>query len=295
MIDLALVTARCAQALDEDLPPLLAAADRAGLSVQAWAWDDPACDWSQCRVALLRSPWDYTERYPEFLAWLDRVEPQTRLFNPPSLLRWNTDKRYLADLQQAGVAIVPTEFLAPGQSLPDELPAEYVLKPSIGAGSKGALRLRAEERDRAIAHLADLHAAGQTALLQPYLARVDARGETALIHFDGAYSHAICKGPLLRPQQGLVEGLFAAEQITSRGPTSTERQAATAVIDALVSLPISGGVRPLYARVDLLEGDEGQPLLLELELAEPSLFFAQAPEAADRLIEAVIARMPQRD
>ena len=114
MIDLALVTARCAQALDEDLPPLLAAADRAGLSVQAWAWDDPACDWSQCRVALLRSPWDYTERYPEFLAWLARVEPQTRLFNPPSLLRWNTDKRYLADLQQAGVAIVPTEFLAPG-------------------------------------------------------------------------------------------------------------------------------------------------------------------------------------
>lgn len=291
MIDLALVSAFAAINLDEDLTPLLAAAERAGLSAAVWCWDDPAVDWSGCRLALLRSPWDYTERYPEFIGWLDRVATQTKLLNPPEMVRWNTDKRYLADLAATGVAIVPTAFLAPGEGLPTDLPAEFVLKPAIGAGSKGALRLRDDERERAAAHLADLHAVGQVVLLQPYLDRVDARGEAALIHFDGHYSHSITKGPLLRPQQGLVEGLYALEQISARAPDSTQLAAAEQVLRALCSLPVSAGLPPLYARVDLLEGDQGEPLLLELELAEPSLFFAQCPAAADRLIAAVQQRL----
>jgi O-ureido-D-serine cyclo-ligase len=291
MIDLALVSALAAIDLDEDLAPLLAAAERAGLSAVVWCWDDPTVDWSSCRLALLRSPWDYTARYPEFVGWLERVAAQTQLLNPPELVRWNTDKRYLAELEAAGVAIVPTRFLHPGDALPAELPPQFVLKPAIGAGSRGALRLRASESDRAAAHLADLHGAGHVALLQPYLDRVDARGETALIHFDGEYSHSITKGPLLRLEQGLVEGLFALEQISVRVPDSNQRTAAEQVLRALVSLPICAGRAPLYARVDLLEGEQGEALLLELELAEPSLFFAQCPAAADRLIAAVGLRL----
>lgn len=291
MIDLALVSAFAAMELDPDQAPLLAAAERAGLSVAVWCWDDPTIDWSTCRMALLRSPWDYSDRYPEFVGWLDRVSTQTALLNPPELVRWNTDKRYLAQLAAAGVAIVPTLFLAPGQLLPTELPPEFVLKPAVGAGSKGALRLGKEERDRAAAHLADLHRAGQTVLLQPYLDRVDARGEAALVHFDGHYSHSITKGPLLKPKQGLVEGLYAQEQITVRVPDDAQLAAAEQVLRALHSLPVCNGRAPLYARVDLLEGEHGEALLLELELAEPSLFFAQCPAAADRLIAALQLRL----
>ncbi len=291
MLDLALVSAFAAQSLDEDLAPLLAAAERAGLKAAVWCWDDPAVDWSACRLALLRSPWDYSERYPEFVGWLERVAAQSLVLNPPELVRWNTDKRYLAELAAAGVAIVPTEFLAPGDALPKDLPNEFVLKPAVGAGSKGALRLSADERDRADAHLADLHRSGQVVLLQPYLDRVDARGEAALIHFDGHYSHCITKGPLLRPQTGLVEGLFALEQISAREADAAQLVAAEQILRALCALPVCGGQTPLYARVDLLEGEHGEPLLLELELAEPSLFFAQCPEAADRLIACVQLRL----
>jgi O-ureido-D-serine cyclo-ligase len=291
MIDLALVSAFAAIELDEDLAPLLAAAERAGLTAAVWCWDDAAVDWSACRLALLRSPWDYTERYPEFLAWLAHVANRSVLLNPPELVRWNTDKRYLAELAAAGVAIVPTLFLAPGEPLPEELPNEFVLKPAVGAGSKGALRLRCNERQRAEAHLAELHAAGQVVLLQPYLDRVDARGEAALIHFDGHYSHSITKGPLLRPQQALVEGLYALEQISVRVPDAAQIEAAQHVLHVVQGLPICAGQAPLYARVDLLEGDQGEALLLELELAEPSLFFAHCPTAADRLIAAVQQRL----
>lgn len=291
MLDLVLVSARCALNLDEDLAPLLAAAGQAGLRTAVWAWDDPNHDWSSCRLALLRSPWDYTTRYPEFLAWLQRVEGQTQLLNPPALLRWNTDKRYLGALQVEGVAIVPTQFLAPGEALPAELPAEFVLKPAVGAGSKGALRLQAHEQERAAAHLADLHAAGQVALLQPYLDRVDAAGETGLIYFDGEYSHAIGKGPLLRRESGLVEGLYALENIVARQPQPIQQQVAEQVLAALRRLPVSAGQTPLYARVDLLEGPAGEAMLLELELTEPSLFFATAPGAAERLIEGVAKRL----
>ncbi len=287
MLDLALVSAFAAIKLDEDLAPLLAAAERAGLKAAVWCWDDPTVNWSGCRMALLRSTWDYCERYPEFVGWLERVAAQTLVLNPPDLVRWNTDKRYLAELAAAGVAIVPTQFLDPGDALPEDLPDEFVLKPAVGAGSKGALRLSADERDRAAAHLAELHRSGQVVLLQPYLDRVDARGEAALIHFDGHYSHCITKGPLLRPQAGLVDGLCALEQISKRVPDSAECAAAEQVLHALCSLPVNGGQPPLYARVDLLEGEQGEPLLLELELAEPSLFFAQCPEAADRLIAAL--------
>lgn len=290
MPDLVLVSARCAQDLDEDLAPLLAGARGRGWQAEVWAWDEPEHDWSACRLALLRSPWDYTTRYPEFLTWLDRIEGQTRLLNPPALLRWNTDKRYLGALQAEGVPIVPTQFLAPGHALPAELPAEFVLKPAVGAGSKGALRLQAHEHDRAQAHLADLHGAGQVALLQPYLDRVDAAGETGLIYFDGEFSHAIGKGPLLRRQSGPVEGLYALENIVARQPQPQQRQLADQVLAALRRLPVSDGQTPLYARVDLLEGPDGEPMLLELELAEPSLFFATAPGAAERLIEGVVKR-----
>ena len=135
-------------------------------------------------------------------------------------------------------------------------------------------------------HVARLHGAGRSVLLQPYLDRVDAHGETALVYFDGAYSHAIRKGPLLRPGEGSTEALFAAEDIRAREPDAAERALAREV---LAAVPFDAPLA--YARVDLIRDAQGAPCLLELELAEPSLFFAHAPGSARRFADVLLARL----
>src|SRR5579875_3240470 len=101
---IALVTARAARGSDGDMPPLLSALHDAGTDAQELDWDDDAIDWSRFDLALLRSTWDYCERLPAFLAWAERVAAQTRLLNPLPVIRWNTDKHYLADLARAAPA-----------------------------------------------------------------------------------------------------------------------------------------------------------------------------------------------
>lgn len=280
---LALVTARAARALDDDLAPLCAALGAAGVAHVVVDWDDPAVDWSSFQAALVRSTWDYIDRLDEFLAWLDGVAAVTRLLNPPQVLRWNLHKGYLLALQARGIPIVPTTLLRPGD--PVELPAsgEWVVKPAVGAGSRGARRFDHASRD-AHAHADALLASGRDVLIQPYLARVDAAGETALMYFAGRYSHAIRKGPLLPANAEATAALFAPEAITAREPGADERALGDQI---LAALPFA--TPPLYARVDLLRDDAGAPVLLELELAEPSLFFATAPGSAETFVSALLA------
>ena len=296
---IALVTAQEALGLDQDLKPLLLAFRELGADPEAVCWDDPR-DWSAYEAALLRSTWDYVPRLPAFLAWCDRTAAVTRLLNPPEVVRWNTDKHYLRDLHGAGLPVVPTRFAEPGEAPIDALGAflagglsvgeglpfdEFVIKPAVGAGSKDAARFGREEIPRAEAHLARLLTAGRSAMIQPYLATVDQRGETALLMFEGGFSHAIRKGPLLRRGAALVEGLFAPEEITPRIPTTEEQRLGEA---ALRALPFP---TPVYARVDLIEARDGAPVILELELTEPSLFFAQGPGSAERFAKAVLRRL----
>ena len=291
---IALVTADAARQLDDDLPPLQAALEALGAEVATPAWDDAAFDWRAVDLALLRSTWDYTQRLGEFLAWIDRAAAQTRLLNPPAVLRWNTDKHYLGELARAGVATVPGAYVEPGNDAESALgnflarhgdSADFVVKPCVGAGSRDAQRYGRSETAAADAHLRRLLAAGRSALLQPYLDRVDSLGETALVFIDGRYSHAIRKGPLLRRGEGPTRALFAAEHITPREPDAAERELAERT---LAAVPFAAPL--LYARVDLLRTTDGAPCLLELELAEPSLFFAHAAGSAARFAAAVLAR-----
>ena len=297
---IALVTAREALALDEDMPPLMLALRNQGAAVDTPSWDDPEVDWSRYDVAVLRSTWDYADRLDEFLDWAERCSDQTRLVNPPAVVRWNTDKHYLVHLARSGVPVVPTRFVEPGMDAVAELSRfleggsgaftvgrrgpfdQFVVKPSVGAGSRDAARYRSVERERAGAHVARLLAAGRSAMLQPYLDRVDDHGETAVIYIGGRYSHAIRKGPLLRLDDALVTGLFAPEQITHREPDAEEMRVAEAAFRAC-SLE-----QPLYARMDLVHDDHGSPVVLELELTEPSLFLVYAPEAAGRFADALL-------
>jgi O-ureido-D-serine cyclo-ligase len=303
---IALVTAIAAFALDDDLAPLRDALARAGASVAIVAWDDPTVSWGRFDVAVLRSPWDYTQRPAEFLAWCERVGTQTRLLNPLPVVRWNTDKHYLADLQGAGVPVVESVFIeprkvdphataksgaSPGPALAEEPSAldgvpdwpEFVVKPAIGAGSRDTQRYGRAERAAAEAHARRLLDEGRSVLVQPYLDQVDAAGETALIFFDGVFSHAIRKGPLLARGEGPTQALFATEDIVAREPGTAEFDVAHRALEAI---PFG---RLAYARVDLLPSPDG-PRLLELELTEPSLFFAHAAGSADRFAATLLAK-----
>lgn len=186
---IALVTASVARDLDEDLPPLENALRASGANLQTVNWDDPAMDWSQFDVALVRSTWDYTLRLTEFLAWAQRASQATELLNPLPMIRWNTDKHYLAELAAAGVPVVPSVFIEPGEEASTALAdflhahaaAEFVVKPAIGAGSRDAQRYGRDELANALVHVQRLLDANRSVLLQPYLDRVDKHGETALI------------------------------------------------------------------------------------------------------------------
>ena len=287
MPHIALVTTAPARELDDDLAPLKQALEAAGAKVTIANWDEPGIDWSWFDLALLRSTWDYSTRINEFLPWTERAAKQTRLFNPPDVVRWNTDKHYLKTLAGGGVPIVPSFFLEPGDdpaNLPDH--AEFVVKPSIGAGSRDAQRYVRAERDAAIAHAKRLLDEKRSVLVQPYLDLVDEYGETALMFFDGRFSHAIRKGPLLKRGEGPTRALFAAEHITERTPSAAEMAVAKQTLDAIIfAQPL------LYARVDLLSDKNGAPCVLELELAEPSLFFAQGKGSAERFARAVLKRI----
>lgn len=253
-------------------------------------WDDTSADWASFDLALLRSPWDYTQRYAEFLRHAERIASVTRLENPLHVVRWNTDKRYLLDLDRARVPIIPSKVIDPQEDAARavaEARAEYdaaelVVKPTVGAGSRDAQRHEHANSQAMEAHVARLLSAGRSVLIQPYLPSVDQHGETAVIFFAGRFSHGIRKGALLPPGADSSQELFAKEQIEPRVPAADEMRVAE---QALAAIPFE---TPLYARIDLIRGSSAEPRVLEVELTEPSLFFAHAPGSAARFADAVL-------
>jgi glutathione synthase/RimK-type ligase-like ATP-grasp enzyme len=265
------------EADDLELPGLLGDARFA-------LWDDASADWDDAELVLVRSTWDYSWRRDEFLAWARGMEG--RLLNPVDVLEWNSDKTYLADLRSAGLPVVPTLFVPPGGGLP-AIESEVVVKPTVSAGSRDTARYEGKDDAGWASLIGAIHRSGRTAMVQPYLKSVDERGETALIYFGGVYDHAIRKGPLLKPDAPPTKDFFAQEDISAREPTPAER----AVADRVMSY-VGERFGPLaYARVDLVEGPGGGPLLLELELTEPSLFFAHSEGSAARFAAVVLARL----
>ena len=274
---------------DPDDAALVAALHANDIDVDWIAWNnsDPRRLSESTDALLIRSTWDYTEDRHAFLSWLDAVS--VPVFNSPSLIRWNSDKRYLTELLDAGVPTVPTNIVeAVGEvwDAPEGF-AEFVVKPSVDAGSKGAQRFATQDLEAARTHAEQLLAVGRTVLIQPYLPSVDAGSETGLIYINGEFSHAITKGPMLGHdgKAEMVDGLYVAEVIDPRTPTPAQLDVAQQV---LAAVPPPGG---LYARVDLIDAPDGSPVLLELEMIEPSLFFAFDPPAADRLVDALVTRL----
>ncbi|MET9729568.1 hypothetical protein ABZZ79_02550 [Streptomyces sp. NPDC006458] len=269
---------------DRDLPVLVERLRAAGAWADAVPWDDPAVDWASYDLTVIRSTWDYSWRAEEFAAWLERCGKATRLANPVDVVRWNADKRYLGLLAAAGVPTVPTRYLAPGESADLPGTGEYVLKPASGAGARYAARYTPAEHETAVRHLERMHAEGLTAMVQPYMRGIDAEGERALQFFGGELLHASRKQAVLAPGTPYDADRNPHPGLTPWRPTEAELAVAHA---ALAAVP--GGPDLLYARVDLVDGEDGEPRLMELELVEPNLFLWLHPGSLPRVVRAILA------
>ncbi|MEW2045826.1 hypothetical protein [Streptomyces sp. NPDC005476] len=272
---------------DRDLPVLRAALEAAGAEADAVCWDDPDADWASYDLAVIRSTWDYSWRAAEFTAWTERCGKLTRLANPAAVVRWNTDKRYLGELAAAGVPTVPTRYLAPGgpegaAALPGD--HEYVVKPTSGAGARYAARYTPERREAAEGHLARMHAEGLTAMVQPYMRSIDTGGERALQFFGGRLLHASRKRAVLAPGTAFDADKVAHPGLEPWTPTPAELAVAGR---ALAAVPDASEL--LYARVDLVDGDDGEPRVMELELVEPNLFLFLHPGSVPAVVAAILA------
>jgi glutathione synthase/RimK-type ligase-like ATP-grasp enzyme len=257
---------------DADEAPLAAALAAAGIDAPLVAWDDPAADWDAPVPTLIRSTWNYPLHIDAFLQWVQRAAASAPLLNPPDIVRTNLYKRYLLDLQARGVPVVPTTLVERGATC--ELPAtKIVIKPEVGAGSLDAKVF--DDGRTGLEHLRSITARG-AALVQPFIGSVQQYGERSLIWIDGAFTHAIRKNPRFSTD---------AESVTGPMPIADdERAIATAALAPYVD-------RIFYGRVDMVRDDGGAPMVMELELVEPSLFFPKHPPALDRFVAGLVRRL----
>jgi hypothetical protein len=286
--------ATCSQLpdLDKDDVPLIAALAERGVTAEPAVWDDPAVDWSAYDLVLVRSTWDYSPRHDEFLAWA-RSLPQVA--NSADVIEWNTDKRYLRVLEAAGVPVIPTIWLDPARHLSKRavhtrMPAfgDFVVKPVVSAGAKNTGRYQpvsAESRAKAITHATRLLDDGRWVMIQPYVTSVDTAGETCLVFIDGELTHAVRKNALLTGPAEESSELYAAEDMESFDATPAQIEVAER---ALAVAREATGSDLTYARVDLVSGDDGVPMVLELELTEPSLWMKYGTGVERKLADAVV-------
>ena len=266
---------------DWDMPGVVAGLTEAGFDVETPQWDDPNVDWSKFDACLVRSTWNYANRRDPFVAWAKHVDAVSLLMNPSDVIEYNTDKVYLRDLTAAGVPVIPTVVVPPGESC-DWTSAELanavrvVVKPTVGAGAIGA----SVHHDRAAADdaIAALHATGASVLVQPYLEAVDTAGEVAVVVIDGNISHAVTKVPALTAGgHGDAGALMPVD-------ASIESMIAS------VAATVPQWRDLLYARIDIVPDGRGGWLLMELELTEPTLFLTQDLAATARFVDSCVKR-----
>ena len=271
---------------DPDQELLLRALAGLGVDARLHAWDapvDPAAADPPADLCVVRSTWNYHERRADYLAWAERVAARTPVLNPLPILRWSTDKAYLRDLAARGVPVVPTVFLERGALTSLETVVaergwrDVVVKPRVSAGSFATRHCAAAGLDAGARFLA-IHLRERDMMVQPYLPSVESYGERALVFIDGELTHAVRKSPRLQGQ---------AESVSATVPIAADERA--------VAERALAGVGPglLYGRVDLVRDASGAPLVMELELVEPSLFLAQHPPALERFAGAIRARVLQ--
>jgi glutathione synthase/RimK-type ligase-like ATP-grasp enzyme len=265
----------------DDRLAVAALADR-GLTVRASVWNDPGVDWSAAGICVVRSTWDYHLHHRRFLDWAQGADAVAGgLWNPLGVLRWNAHKSYMRDLAERGAPVVPTAWIGAGSHadvaalLRDRGWDRAVVKPAIGLATRGVMAVDSTPAGlvRAQAHVDSL-LAEHDVMVQPFVSSVERIGERALVFIGGKYSHAASK--------------VAFQPLAPAGEAG-ERPAAADADEIAVATAVCGMVdgELLYARVDLVRGDDGSPLVIEFELVEPSLFLGMHPDAPARFADAL--------
>lgn len=278
MTRVAFATCAPRQPMWEDDTASAAVLAEAGVEVDFVAWDSGGTDWARYERVIVRSTWDYSLRLGEFLDWADSIGAG-RLRNSPEIIRWNSDKRYLAELDGAGLPVPPTLLVAPGGRIP-ELDGEFVIKPVNGAGARDTGRFGPQAAPAAHELLRRLGERDEIAMLQPYVEAVETRGETSVIVIAGRVAWAVNKGSFLAPDSVVPddpEGADAARRDEELVRLIDPGPAEVALADRTVGWISSRfGVTPLFARVDMVTTGSGEPVLMEVELIEPSLYLGWA-------------------
>lgn len=273
--------------MDQDEPELTTALTDRGATVHEVAWRQEDADWGAYDAVVIRSTWDYTQDVDAFVAWAERVEATgARLYNPAEVVRWNSHKGYLIELEERGAPIVPTAWLGRGDEVElAEIAAArgwdgVVAKPAVGAGAEALLVV--PPGSNLAVHQDEFEAltgAGD-AMVQPYIRSVRDAGELSVVVIDGEVSHAVRKLPRSGEVRTQIE--FGADYVAEE-PDPDAAALATWLVEAT-------GHDLLYARVDLLAADDGQWLLGELEAIEPALLLAWSDGSAERLADAIVRR-----
>lgn len=280
---------------DKDLDVLLAALRATGLEADAPIWSEPGTDWSAYHMLVVKSPWDYALRSAEFLDWLNHAATQAPIRNHPEIIRWNIDKLYLRELAARGIPVpdfhLATTAAEVAQAVAALAPAEHVVvKPTVSAGSKDSGLFHRD--DPALGHLVERIAAkGKTAMVQRALPSVAAHGERDLLLFNGRFSHAVRKGPILEVGGGLLGGHYR-EVISPVTPAADEVALAELTMATAREIAVERGLPardavPLHARIDIARDVDGAPTVLEAELFEPNYNTPASDGGAQRFAHAV--------
>ncbi|HLB36796.1 MAG TPA: hypothetical protein VJL31_09530 [Gemmatimonadales bacterium] len=285
-MDVALVTCAAMPGLYPDDRYLLQALRATGLSAEPAVWEDPHYEWPAVRLAVIRSAWDYSFRRDQFVAWAERAAAATEMWNSARLVKWNTHKSYLCDLAERGVSVVPTIVLRAGSrvTLEDLLTRQgwdaAILKAAVAQSGRYALFVPRDRRPSGQAHL-DRLLPHEDMLVQPYLPSVAAVGELSLVFVDGECTHAVRKRAA--PGDFRVHDDYGGS-VALEPPGASSLAVARAALEA-VGEPVR------YARVDLVDGPGGQPMIMEFELVEPELFFRTSSAAVERFSASIVRRL----
>ncbi|MEM0983425.1 MAG: hypothetical protein AAGI17_05705 [Planctomycetota bacterium] len=269
----------------EDDPVLAAAFESRGHAASIIDWDDTEADWASMDALLIRTTWDIVDRMDEFVPWLEHVESVSTLINPLEVLRTNFDKGYLKTLAENDVPIVPSVFIEPDEFVePSKVAAELewdrvAVKPQLGAAAVGLL-VGNHTDPRINEHAKQLSTAGPF-VIQPFIENVTEVGEMSVVIINGEFSHAVRKTPAAGDIRVQCEygGRYELAE-----PTPRAVEVARA---AYACFPDSA----MYARIDLLNPDGENPMVIESELVEPELFFRMTEAGTTRFVEAVLARL----
>lgn len=249
-----------------------------GMELVEISWDEEGADWAHFDAAVIGTAWDYWDRPAQFVERLQVIESIIPLFNSAQLVAWNARKTYLRDLEAKGARLIPTLWIddmseSAAKSAFDRLASDdLIFKRQVGAGADGQHRLRRGDPVPSMPH---------PMMVQPFLSAIQEEGEISFVMIDGALSHALLK---TAPEgEYRIQSMYGGTEEVYH-PSAADLAAASDVIEAL-------GAPPLYARVDMLRGSDGELVLMELELIEPYLYPRQGPDLGERFAAALAMRL----